>query len=154
MRQRGFTYLAVLIAVALLGLGLAGAGSVWRVQDQRDKEQALLDAGRELRSALGFYYKASPAPPFRYPNRLEDLLQDKRYPFLRRHLRRIPLDPFTGRAEWGLIRAPDGSIIGVHSLSEVVPIRRSGFRGNELGFNQVAHYRDWRFMQTLETATP
>jgi type II secretory pathway pseudopilin PulG len=153
-RQRGFTYLALLLAVVLLGLGLAAAGSVWQVQNRRDKEQALLDAGRELRAALGRYYKASPAPPFHYPDRLEDLLQDPRYPFLRRHLRRVPRDPLSGRAEWGLIRAPGGGIVGVHTLADGAPLKLSGFMEGEQSFNQAAHYSDWRFVHNPDASPP
>lgn len=148
-RQRGFTYLAVLMAIALMGFGLAAAGTSWQLQSQREKEQDLLDAGRELRAALVRYYKASPSKPHHYPRQLEELLQDPRYPFLRRHLRRIPRDPFTGRPEWGLIRGPGGEIIGVHSLASGAPLKRSGFMREESAFEKAATYRDWQFIRPL-----
>ena len=144
-KQRGFTYLAVLMAITLLGLGLAAAGTTWTLQSRRDREQDLLDAGRTLRTALVRYYKASPTPPYQYPKKLEDLLLDERYQFTRRHLRRIPVDPFTRNANWGLITLPDGQIIGVHSLAENEPIKRSGFMKEEADFAKAGSYRDWKF---------
>lgn len=146
-RQTGFTYLGVLIAIALLGIGLAAAGTTWKLQSQREKEQDLLDAGRELRTALMRYYKASPVPPYQYPKKLEDLLLDARYPFTRRHLRRIPRDPFTRQFDWGLITLPDGQIIGVHSLADGTPVKRAGFMKGEEGFAGAASYRDWKFVR-------
>lgn len=146
-KQRGFTYLAVLMAITLLGLGLAAAGTTWTLQSQRDKEQQLLDSGRELRSALQRYYKASPTPPYLYPKKLEDLLLDERYPFTRRHLRRIPVDPFTREPRWGLITLPDGQIIGVHSLADGKPIKRAGFAKGEEDFAKAESYRGWRFVR-------
>ena len=148
-QQQGFTYLAVLMAITLLGLGLAAAGTTWKLQSQRDREQDLLDAGRTLRTAITRYYKASPTPPYQYPKKLEDLLLDERYPFTRRHLRRIPLDPFTREPRWGLITLPDGQIIGVHSLADGAPIKRAGFAKGEEDFAKAASYRDWKFVRPL-----
>lgn len=148
-QQRGFTYLAVLMAIALMGLGLAAAGTSWQLQSRREKERDLLDAGHELRAALVRYYKASPTKPYQYPRQLEELIQDPRYPFLRRHLRSIPRDPFTGRPEWGLIRGPSGEIIGVHSLARDTPLKRSGFIPEEKNFEKAATYRDWQFIRPL-----
>lgn len=150
-KQRGFTYLAVLMAITLLGLGLAAAGATWTLQSQRDREQQLLDSGRELRSALQRYYKASPTPPYQYPKKLEDLLLDERYQFTRRHLRRIPVDPFTRDIRWGLITLPDGQIIGVHSLADGEPIKRAGFAKGEEDFTKAESYRDWKFVRLLES---
>lgn len=147
--QRGFTYLGVLMAITLLGFGLAAAGTSWQLQSRREKEQDLLDAGRELRAALVRYYKASPAKPYQYPKQLDELLQDPRYPFMRRHLRSIPRDPVSGLAEWDLIRGPGGEIIGVHSLATGIPVKRSGFMREESAFEKAATYRDWQFIRPL-----
>ena len=57
MRQRGFTYLAVLFAVAILGAVLGASAVVWHAQAQRDKEQELLFIGHAYRQAIMHHAK-------------------------------------------------------------------------------------------------
>src|SRR3990170_6452118 len=79
--QRGFTYLAMLLAVAVIGIGLAAAGQVWTTAAQREKEQQLLFVGNQYRRAIGLYHRNSPnqlTPGVAYPKALKDLLEDKR----------------------------------------------------------------------------
>jgi hypothetical protein len=58
----------------------------------------------------------------------------------------VYLDPMTGKPEWGVVRAPDGGILGVHSLSREVPIKRSGFGAPYEEFSSATSYQDWRFV--------
>ena len=51
--QRGFTYLALLVAVALLGIGLAAGSELWSQTRQREREQELLYIGAQFRRAIG-----------------------------------------------------------------------------------------------------
>ncbi len=98
--EDGFVYLWALFAVALAGIVMAGAGQVWQVKAQREKETQLLYVGEEFRKAIMSYYNTGTK---QLPESLEDLLQDKRLPNIKRHLRKIYLDPVTNTAEWGLI---------------------------------------------------
>lgn len=144
--QGGFTYLGLLLAVALLGAGLAATGSLWSAQAQRERESELLFAGDQIRQAIKRYYEEAPlGQPNRFPQRLDDLLLDRRWPTLRRHLRRVYLDPATG-ADWALVPAPGGGILGVHSRSTAVPFRRTGFGRLDAGFEDAATLADWRFV--------
>ena len=54
--QAGFTYLGLMIAVAVLGVVLAGAGVVWRTSQQREREKELLYIGNEIESAIAGYF--------------------------------------------------------------------------------------------------
>ncbi len=54
--QRGFTYLVVLFAVALIGLALAGTATVWTTAAKRMREQELLWVGGQFRLAIQRYY--------------------------------------------------------------------------------------------------
>ena len=65
--QGGFTYLALLIAVALIGIGLVAASEVWSQSRQREKEQELLFIGEQFRQAIGMYYERTPGAVRRYP---------------------------------------------------------------------------------------
>lgn len=142
--QRGFTYIGVLILVALAGVALAGAGELWSTESKRDKEAQLLFIGDEFRRAIGSYYEGSPGAK-QFPQRLEELLEDKRLPVMRRHLRRIYVDPMTGKPEWGLVKYGD-RIIGVYSLSEAKPLKTANFRSEDDAFKGSGAYAEWRFV--------
>ena len=150
--QHGYTFLALLLAVAVIGLGLAGAGELWSRAAQRERERELLFVGNQIRAAIGQYYFRTPGTVKRYPRRLEDLLQDNRYPNVVRHLRRVYNDPMTGRAGWGLVEAPGGGIMGVYSLSSVATLKRAGFTPENKSFEGAAQVADWRFIFNPEAA--
>ena len=123
-RDAGFTYLAVLFAIAFMGLGLALTGEVWRTALTRDREVELLYAGNQYRRAIERYYVSGPR---QFPGTLEDLLKDPRKPGTERYLRKLYFDPLTGKSEWGLVKSPQGGIMGVYSLSEDPPKKVAGF---------------------------
>jgi type II secretory pathway pseudopilin PulG len=147
--QAGFTYVAVLMLLAALSAGLAGIGTLWHTQARREREEELLFIGEQFRAALRSYVQRSPAGARRFPNTLEELLEDRRQPIPVRHLRRIFVDPMTRRAEWGLLRQPDGGIRGVHSLSTGRPFRTDDLPG---GLTAVATYAEWKF--AVDDAAP
>lgn len=141
----GFTYLGILIAVALMGIALSAAGTVWAAASQRDREADLLFVGKAYRDAIRSYYIHSPGVAM-YPRELDELIEDKRWPSARRHLRRIYADPMTDRADWDLIRNDAGYLIGVRSRSLKVPIKRANFDFAEAGFRDAECYCDWKFI--------
>jgi type II secretory pathway pseudopilin PulG len=143
--QAGFTYLWVLLLVALMGVGLTVAAEMDSTVSLRDREKALLATGRQFQIAIGHYYEGlQTGGRNEYPASLEDLLQDPRYPGVMRHLRKIFVDPMTGKAEWGLIRI-GGRIVGVHSLSEKTPIKQANFEAEVSHFAGAQKYTDWVF---------
>jgi type II secretory pathway pseudopilin PulG len=125
-RQQGFTLAGALILIAVTGAGMAAYGEMASHAAQREKEQELLFVGNQFRQAIGAFYEGTPGAAKQFPKKLEDLLQDQRYPVVRRHLRRIYADPMTGKPAWGLIQAPEGGIIGVYSLSAAQPVKTGG----------------------------
>lgn len=152
--QRGFTYLAVLFMVALMGLALTGIGTVWHTAAQREKERELLYVGKQFRRAIESYYESSPGALKKYPSSLDELLKDSRFPNIRRHLRRIYRDPVGGGKEWGIIRAPQGGIMGVHSLSTEAPLKKARFREADRGLSDKARYADWQFVYLPSQPNP
>jgi type II secretory pathway pseudopilin PulG len=136
----------MLLAVALIGIGLAATGEVWSVSRQREKERELISVGHELRAAIGEYYRDTPGGASRFPEKLDDLLQDRRYPGVKRHLRKLYRDPMSGKAEWGLVMAPEGGIQGVYSLSKGAPIKQTNFGRADFEFESAATYSNWRFI--------
>lgn len=152
--NHGFTYLGVLFGTALLATGLAKVGEAWEIAAQRDKEAQLLHIGNEYRRAIMLYYESPAGGVRRYPRRLEDLLKDERYPSTRRYLRRLYPDPITGKAEWGIVKAPDGGIMGVFSLGTQAPLKRAGFRLLDAGFGGASAYSSWKFFYAPPGVTP
>lgn len=144
-RQAGFTFLGVLILVAILGASLVATGEVWSTVQQRQKEQDLLFIGHQFREAIRLYYERSPGGAKRYPRKLEDLLQDDRYPSTQRYLRKIYFDPLTGKQEWGLIKAPDEGIAGVYSLASGAPLKVDNFDEKDAAFKGAQRYSRWQF---------
>ncbi len=148
-RERGFTYLTVLFMVAILAGGLALVGEMWQTNDQREKEAELLFVGNQYRKAIERYYLLGPQR--QYPRSLEDLIKDPRRPGTERYLRRLYPDPVTGK-EWGLVKAPDGGIWGVHSQSEARPLKTGGFKQRDAEFANAQRYADWKFIHTIPVA--
>lgn len=146
-RQGGFTLVAVLLVVAATGAGLAAIAQLTSQQAQREKEAELLFVGHQYRRAISLYHDSTPGPVKRYPRTLEDLIKDPRQPSTQRHLRRLYPDPLGGK-EWGLVKAPDGGILGVHSLSEDKPLKAAGFKVRDAAFEGQQKYADWKFIHT------
>lgn len=111
--QRGFTYLWLLAAIAVLGIGLLAVSEVWVTSARRQKMVELEWIGGQFTQAIGSYYQATPGAAKVYPSSLQDLIEDRRYVTVRRHLRTVYANPFTGRPEWDLVVAADGRIRGV-----------------------------------------
>ena len=145
-RQCGFTYVAMLVAVAIIGIGLAAAGQVWSIANQREREQQLIFVGHEIRNAIRLYYEQTPGAVKRYPMTLEELLTDKRYPNVKRYLRRVYRDPMTGMTQWGIVAAPAGGVQGVYSLSTERPLKQSGFDAQDVALQGAASFAAWRFV--------
>lgn len=142
--QRGIAYLGVLMLVAALGLGMTQAARVWTTVQQRDREAQLLFVGDQFRAAIASYYNA--AEGSRYPASLDALLEDRRGLPTVRHLRRLYADPLTGSAQWGLVKAPDGGIMGVYSEAPGRPLKRQGFPARHEAFGDSDAYGEWAFV--------
>ncbi|GKS68210.1 type II secretory pathway, pseudopilin PulG [Nitrosomonas sp. PY1] len=98
--QRGFVYLWALYTVALAGLSMAAAAHVWQAKSLREKEAELMFIGEQFRLAIKSYQSTGTK---QYPQKLEDLVEDKRSANVVRHLRKIYVDPITNTSEWGIV---------------------------------------------------
>lgn len=140
----GFTYIGLLVFIAIAGIAMAGTGTIASLQLQREHEAQLLFVGEQFRQAIESYYLATPTAVKVFPASLQELLEDKRFPKAKRHLRQIYIDPMTGHQQWGLITL-GGRIMGVHSLSSRKPRKKAGFSEAQAAFAQARSYQDWRF---------
>lgn len=148
--QRGFTYVWVMAAVAVLGIGFASVGPIWHDDVKREREKDALRIGQLYAQAIASYYKSSPGSDKRYPPTLEALLVDTRFVGTYRHLRRLYDDPLRPGRAWGVVRAADGGIRGVFSQSTEEPLRREPL---DLGVTMLAaatRYSDWLFAPKVD----
>lgn len=143
--QTGFTFVGLMFAVAIAGIALAGTGSLWQMESRREKEKELLFIGEQYRMAISSYYDKSPGAAKQFPEKLEDLLLDKRFPNPVRHLRRLYRDPMMPDRQWELIRQ-EGRIIGIASRSPALPIKVAGFAPEQDDFEGAESYTEWRFI--------
>lgn len=145
--EAGFTYIAVLILLAVIALIAIGGLQVGAVMQRRAAEESLLDIGHAFRAALTSYAMATPAGLPTTPATLDDLVRDPRYPKPKRHLRRVYADPMTGSRVWGLLKTPDGAgIMGVFSLSTGHPIKIGNFLPADQAFQNKKSYSEWVFV--------
>jgi type II secretory pathway pseudopilin PulG len=152
-RSGGFTYLGVLFLVAIMGILLGATGTIWSTIQQREKERELLFVGNEFRKAIGSYYERTPGAIKRYPAEFADLLKDNRQLATVRHLRKLYNDPITSESKWGVVRAADGGIMGVHSLSAKAPIKKGNFLQRDSVFENASTYLGWRFVYEPQPPT-
>lgn len=154
-RQRGFTYLGLLILVAILALVGAAGLKMGSLLQRQAAEQELLAIGAQFSDALYSYAAATPPGQPQQPPSLEALLRDPRVPQMRRHLRKRFVDPLTGRAEWGLVFQPGGDgIIGIHSLSQSRPLKVGNFEARFAGFEGKEKLSEWLFQMPVANLPP
>lgn len=144
-RRRGVVLLALLLAMGMMGFALMAVVEVSATARQREREQELLFAGDQYRQAIErYYWAAPPGAPRLLPTSVSQLLLDDRYPHPVQHLRRPYADPF-GEAEWGFVRI-GGKLAGVHSRSNVEPLKRAQFPERYAGFAVASDVSQWVFL--------
>lgn len=115
--ERGLTLIELIVTVFILSILASAAIPVARFQVKRQKERELRYDLWMMRDAIDKYKDAADRGAFQtkvdsqnYPPDLETLVngvdvQGKKLKFLRR----IPVDPMTGQADWGLRSMQDDS---------------------------------------------
>ena len=108
--EAGLTLVELIITITIVAILASAAIPIARFQVKRQKERELRRDLWEMRDAIDHYKDAADKGAFitkadsmNYPPDLESLVkgvdvQDKKVKFLRR----IPIDPMTGTADWGL----------------------------------------------------
>jgi type II secretory pathway pseudopilin PulG len=146
-RPWGYTYIGLLILLAVLALAAALTLQVSQTAARRDAERELLAIGNEFDAAFASYARQSPPGANPYPQSLQDLVRDPRMAGVKRHLRRIYPDPLTGRPDWQLFTAPGGGIVAVASAAQGHPLREyvTPFAAYSGASAPAQSYGEWRF---------
>ncbi len=108
--ERGLTLVELIIGVTILLILTGAALPLARVQIQRHRERDLRRALWEMRDAIDRYKDAADRGAFQikvgtegYPPDLETLVEGVDVSGKKvRFLRRIPVNPMTGKQEWGM----------------------------------------------------
>ncbi len=90
--EKGYTLVAVIVAIGVMSILLAAAAPVWRHVMKREREKELLFRGNQYIEAIDRYYRKFG----RLPIQLEELHKTK-------CIRRLYPDPMTKDGKWGLI---------------------------------------------------
>jgi len=147
--EAGFTYVGLVFFVAILGLVGAATLKVDALLRRAAAEQDLLEIGAEFSEALRSYAAATPRGYPTAPPSLQELLKDPRFPGTRRHLRKIFVDPITGKSEWGIVYQGDKiGVLAVYSLSQAQPLKVANFDARFLNFENKEHLSEWKFTAT------
>ena len=107
--QRGLTLVELIVAITILAILTGAAIPIARVRIRREKERDLRRALWEMRDAIDRYKDAADRGAFQvklgtegYPPDLDTLVKGVDVAGKKvRFLRRIPIDPMTGKNEWG-----------------------------------------------------
>ena len=146
-RDGGFTYLSVIIVVAIIGLVAAASLKLGATVQRSRAEQQLLVIGGAFSDALQSYADATPAGQPPQPPSLKELLRDPRFPTPRRHLRKIFVDPMTGKADWGIVYLGGTTgVMAVYSLSDARPVKIGNFPARFQSLAGKRKISEWRFV--------
>jgi hypothetical protein len=145
--QSGLAYLAVLFLVAAISISMAVVAQNEDTLLKREKEQDWLFMGKQYQRAIASYYHQSPEGIKTLPNKIEDLLLDKRFIAPVRHLRKIYADPLSNQQNWVLMLNPENQITGVYSqsLEPLLSTKIAAEFSENLG-EQAASYADIKFV--------
>ena len=145
--ERGLTLVELIVTVAILAILAAGAAPIARYKVKREKERELKYDLWTMRDAIDKYKDAADKGAFQtkvdsqnYPPDLETLVngvdvQSKKVRFLRH----IPIDPMTGKQEWGLRSMQDDPTSDSYSGNSVFDVY-SKSQGTALDGTK---YSDW-----------
>jgi type II secretory pathway pseudopilin PulG len=167
----GFTYVGALVMAMIVGIMASRAAVIWKTSAQREKETELIFRGMQYRDALRDFYGMSLEPygtvaaqpgttvganaqkPVIIPpnaprlSELKDLVSPTTQAQKKPKLRRLYLDPMTGKEFVPIVDQTINRIVGVKSASEAEPIKKANFpyELEPSDFVDKKKYSEWEF---------
>ncbi|MHC9060950.1 hypothetical protein [Pantoea sp. y20] len=153
LRQGGFTYLMLLLALTAVALSLLKSQDAIKMQRRQQQETELLFRGEQIREAMRLY-RIDEHGNGCFPSGFEALIRDTRSGKTRYHLRQWFTDPLTGQKAWGMIFDDQHRWIGVYSKGLGKPLRKEGFVKDSEKFRDAKNYREWAFTLEKDPSAP
>ncbi len=145
----GFTYIAALVIVVVMGIMLGAMGQSMRTVMQREREKELIFRGLQYRDAIERWTRKGPMPL----KDIKDLLKDPRSAAGERLIRRLYADPMTGK-DFKVLTDPNLGIYGVASTSNDEPLKTKNFPDALSNFEDKKKYSEWEFIYKRQVTAP
>jgi type II secretory pathway pseudopilin PulG len=147
--ETGFTYIAALVLVVVMGIMLGAVGQSVKVIMQREREKELIFRGLQYRDAIERWSKKPNSPPLKdLKDLVEPTVSSNVSASKDRLLRKLYKDPITG-GDWKTLPNPPDpvqGIYGVASPSSDKPFKQDNFPEVIKDFKGKEKYSDWQFI--------
>jgi hypothetical protein len=144
-KQRGFSYLVVLMVAIALGIASMATYEQLDTVAKREREAEWWFVGQQYQQAIASYYRHSHAGQKTFPEDIESLLKDKRFVSVVRHLRKPYLDPINGQP-WQLVLNDEQKIVGVVSSSAEPILQLAKLADFDKNADKIQFYSDIQFV--------
>ncbi len=145
--EKGFTLLAALFILMIMGIMLGKMGESWSMIMRRDREEELLFRGKQIKTAIQRFNDNDTkfGKGVGGVKGLDSLMKDYRSLETNRYLRKEWKDPITGK-DWQFIKDPIKGVIGVASPSDQKPLKKANFSEEFKYFEGKEKYSQWQFV--------
>lgn len=143
----GFTYIAALVMVVVMGIMLGAAGQSIRVIMKREREKELIFRGLQYRDAIERWSKKG-VPLKDLKDLVEPTVSTNVNASKDRLMRKLYKDPITG-GDWKTLPSPPDpiqGIWGVASTSSEEPLKQANFPEVLKNFEGKKKYSEWEFV--------
>jgi len=145
--ETGFTYIAALVLVVVMGIMLGAIGQSVKVIMKREREKELIFRGLQYRDAIERWSKKG-VPLKDLKDLVEPTVSNNASASKDRLLRKLYKDPITG-GEWKTLPTPPDPIQGIYgvaSTSNEEPFKQGNFPEVIKTFEGKKKYSDWEFI--------
>lgn len=97
-KEKGYTLIILMVAIAVMSIGLLVVIPVWETQIRRENEEELIFRGKQYVEAIRLFQIKYPG---RFPKSLDELLEEK-------CIRKLYSDPMTKEGSWNIILHYEG----------------------------------------------
>jgi type II secretory pathway pseudopilin PulG len=146
--SEGFTYIAALFMVVIVGIMLGAVGQSMSVIMKREKEKELIFRGLQYRDAIERWSKKG-VPLKDLKDLVEPAVSSNVDRSKDRLLRKLYKDPMTEEGKWKTLPNPPDPIQGIYgvaSTSNEEPFKQGNFPEIIKGFEGKKKYSEWEFI--------